>query len=215
MKTRKAIAVLLAVLILALPFAVVSYAAPAIAEGPIKTVYTDCEKFNPQGLVVSVDGDLIPYTPIDTKFTFVPGLDEFLSISTNADGEEIPTQQIEVYYDNTYAGTIEVEVSHILGEVTYLSEAGHGQYCLGCGKVCNYGAHEIPEFIPNDDGGLLVPQTQTGTCDICKGKVTENIPGSEGFLFIFGGEITEFESTIIGYFYTIAVSLVQAIIGIK
>ena len=215
MRTKKAIAVLLAVVMLAIPFAVVSYAAPEIVAQPIKTVYTDCEKFNPQGLVVSFDGEEIPYTPIDTDFAFMPDLDEYLTVGTNADGEDLPTNTIEVYYKNQYAGTIEIEISHVLGEITSLGDAGHGQYCLGCGKVHNYEAHSIPEFIPNDDGGLFVPQTQTGTCEICNGKVTESIPGSEGFQFIFGGEMTDFESDIIGYFYMIAVTLIQALIGIK
>lgn len=215
MRTKKAIAVLLAVVILAIPFAVNAFAASEIVAQPIKTVYTDCEKFNPQGLVVSVDGEEIPYTPIDANFAFMPGLDEFLTVGTNADGDDLPYNTIEVYYNNRYVGTIEVEVNHVLGEITSLGDAGHGQYCLGCGKVHNYEAHSIPEFIPNDDGGLFVPQTQTGTCEICNGKVTESIPGSEGFQFIFGGEMTDFESEIIGYFYMIAVTLIQALIGIK
>ncbi len=215
MRTKKAIAVLLAVVMLAIPFAVVSYAAPEIVAQPIKTVYTDCEKFNPQGLVISIDGEEIPYTPIDDKFAFMPGLDEYLTVGTNSDGEDMPYNTIDVYYNNQYAGTVQVAVTHVLGEITNLGDAGHGQYCLGCGKVHNYEAHSIPEFIPNDDGGLFIPQTQTGTCEICNGKVTESIPGSEGFQFIFGGEMTEFESEIIGYFYMIAVSLIQALIGIR
>lgn len=217
MRTKKAIAVLLAVVILAIPFAVVSSAAsaPEIIAQPIKTVYTDCEKFNPQGLVVSFDGEEIPYTPIDADFAFVPGLDEYLTVGTNADGEDVPTNTIEVYYKNQYAGTVTIEVSHILGEVTFLSEAGHGQYCLGCGKVHNYSEHNIPEYIPNDDGGLFIQQTETGKCLDCHGEVTRNIPGSEGFQFIFGGEMTEFESEIIGYFYMIAVTLIQALAGIR
>ena len=215
MRTKKAIAVLLAAVMLTIPFAVVSYAAPEIVAQPIKAVYTDCEKFNPQGLVISFEGEEIPYTPIDNDFAFMPGLDEYLTVGTNADGEDVPTNTIEVYYKNQYAGTVEIEVSHVLGELTSLSEAGHGQYCLGCGKVHNYSKHNIPEFIPNDDGGLFIAQTQTGKCLDCGAEVTESIPGSESFLSIFGGEMTDFESTIIGYFYMIAVSLIQAIVGIK
>lgn len=215
MRTKKAIAVLLAVVILAIPFAVVSYAASEIVAQPIKTVYTDCEKFNPQGLVISVDGEEIPYTPIDTNFEFMPGLDNYLTVSVNADGDELPYNTIEVYYNNRYVGSIQVEVNHVLGEITNLGDAGHGQYCLGCGAIYNYDAHSIPEFIPNDDGNLFLPQTQTGTCEICNGKVTENIPGSEGFQYIFGGEMTDLESTIVGYIYMIAVTLIQALAGIK
>lgn len=217
MRTKKAIAVLLAVVILAMPFAVVSFAADdtSIVAQPIKTQYTDCEFFNPQGLVIEVDGEEIAYSPIDPDFAFLPALNEYLTVGTTADGEDAPYQNVEVYYKNRYVGTVVIEVSHVLGEVTFLSEAGHGQYCMGCGKVHNYEAHSIPEFIPNDDGGLIIPQTQTGTCEVCHGKVTENIPGSEGFLFIFGGEMTEFESEIIGYFYAIAVSLIQVLAGIR
>ena len=216
MRTKKAIAVLLAVVILAMPFAVVSFAAdPTIVAQPLKTQYTDCEYFNPQGIVVEYEGEEIPYSPIDPDFAFSPALNEYLTVAVNGDGEDLPTNFVEVYYKNKFVGTVEIEVSHVLGEVTYLSEAGHGQYCLGCGKVHNYDAHSIPEFIPNDDGSLFIAQTQTGTCEICNGKVTESIPGSEGFQYIFGGEMTDFESTIIGYFYMIAVTLIQALAGIK
>ena len=214
MRTKKAITVLLAVVILAIPFAVVSYAASEIVAQPDKTVYTDCEKFNPQGLVISVDGEEIPYTPIDTKFAFVPGLDQYLSVGTNADGEDVPYNTVEVYYDNKYVGTLRIEVSHILGDMTKLGESGHGQYCLGCGEVYNFGAHSVPEFIPNDDGNLFMPQTQTGTCEICNGKVTESIPGSEDFSYIFG-DVSELGATILGYFYSIVVTLIQALTGIK
>lgn len=215
MRTKKAIAVLLAVVILAIPFAVVSFAAPAIVSAPIKTQYTDCEYFNPQGLVVSVDGEEIAYSPIDPDFAFSPALNEYLTVGVNADGEDMPTNTVEVYYKNEFVGTVEIEVSHVLGEVTFLSEAGHGQYCLGCGKVHNYSEHNIPEFIPNDDGGLFIQQTETGKCLDCGGEVTRSIPGSEGFQFIFGGEMTEFESEIIGYFYMIAVTLIQTLAGIR
>lgn len=215
MRTKKAIAVLLAVVMLAVPFAVVSYAAPAIVTAPDKTEYTDCEFFNPQGLVVSDGENLIAYTPTDADFSFSPALNEYLSVGTNADGEDVNTTYVEVYYKNRYVGSVEITVNHVLGEITSLSEAGHGQYCLGCGKVHNYEAHSITEYIPNDDGGLFIQQTQTGTCEICGEKVTQRIPGSEKFLTIFGGEMTQFEGEIIAYFYMIAVTLIQAISGIK
>lgn len=215
MRTKKAIAVLLAVVMLAVPFAVMSYAAPAIVTAPIKTEYTDCEFFNPQGLVITDGEDVIAYTPTDADFSFIPALDEYLSVGKNSDGEDVNKAYVEVYYKNRLVGSVEITVNHVLGEVTNLGEAGHGQYCLGCGEVHNYSEHDIPEFIPNDDGGLFTCQTETGTCTVCKGEVTQNIPGSEKFLTAFGGEMTSLETEIVLYFYTIVVSLVQALVGIK
>ena len=216
MRTKKALAVLLAVVMLAVPFAVMSYAAPAIVTNPIKTDYTDCEYFNPQGLVISDGEKTIEYTPTDADFSFVPALNEYLTVAElGSDGTFV-----EVYYKNEYVGSIKITVNHVLGEVTNLGKAGHGQYCLGCGEVHNYEEHSIPEFIPNDDGGLFIQQTQTGVCEICKGEITENIPGSEKFLSIFfdgnsGMPMTELESEIMLYFYSIVVSLVQALAGIS
>ncbi|MBO5462513.1 MAG: hypothetical protein J6A49_04295 [Clostridia bacterium] len=215
MRTKKALAVLLAVVMLAVPFAVMSYAAPAIVTAPVKTVYTDCEYFNPQGLVISDGENTIEYTPTDADFSFVPALNEYLSVAKNADGEDVETTYVEVYYKNQYAGSVEITVNHVLGEVTNLGEAGHGQYCLGCGEVHNYEAHTIPEFIPNDDGGLFLPQTQTGVCEICKGEVTENIPDSENFFSIIGTDMTAFELQIFLYLDMILVTLIQTLAGIR
>lgn len=211
MRTKKAIAVLLAVVMLAVPLAVVSLAAPSgeitITAGPTKTEYTDFEYFNPQGLSVSVDGTTVDYSPLNADFTFLPALNEYLKVEN---------EEVEVYYQNKYVGSVEITVNHVLGEITEMGEAGHGQYCLGCGAVFNFEAHDIPEFIPNDDGGLFLPQTRTGTCSVCDAKVTENIEGSEGFLYIFDlDNTTETEAGIIEYLYLILVTLVQTLVGIR
>lgn len=211
MRTKKAIAVLLAVVMLAVPFVVSASAAitevsAAVVTGPIKTEYTDFEYFNAQGLVINFNGTEVPYTPVDADFTFVPALNEFLSVDNDS---------VEVYYKNRYVGSVEISVDHILGDVVCMGDAGHGQYCLGCGAVFNFEEHNIEEFIPNDDGGLFLPQTETGKCTVCDGKVTQNIEGSEGFLHIFGENVTETEGDIITYFYLIVVTLVQMLVGIK
>ena len=52
MKTKKALAVLLAVVMLVMPLAVSSFAAGEIIASPVKTAYTDAEFFNPQGLEI-------------------------------------------------------------------------------------------------------------------------------------------------------------------
>ena len=205
MKTRKALAVMLAVVMLVVPFAVSSMAAVTIAGPATKTAYTDAECFNPQGLVVNVDGTRIEYSATDANFRFVPALNEFLSVNDT---------EVFVYYRNELVGSVAITVEHTLGELTCIDN-GHGKYCLGCGELCDFEEHVINEWIPNDDGGVFVPQTQTGTCEICKGTFTQSIPGSEHFTNLFDFDtMTALEGTVIGYIYQIAVTLIQMLVGI-
>jgi hypothetical protein len=215
MKTKKALAVLLAVVMLVMPLAVSSFAAGGVVSGPIKTVYTDSEYFNPLGISVTTNtGNVVAYTPGDSNFRFEPALNELLAVNTDASGTVIPTT-VAVYYDNEYVGSVEITVNHVLGELTAVGN-GHGKFCLGCGTIHEFEAHTVSEWIPNDDGGIFVAQTQTGYCDVCGVEITETIPDSEIFLSLFdGNNITELEGTIIGYIQMIAVSLIQALVGIK
>ncbi len=218
MRTRKALAVLMVAIMLMASFSIVSNAAVSytIVEGPIKTEYTDCDYFTPQGLAITDGTELIIYSPADDKWAFDPALNELLSVGTNDLGEDVFEQEIEIFYDNQLVGTIVVGVEHVLGDIVCLGQAAHGQYCLGCGKVHNYEAHTVNEWIPNDDGGLFLQQTQTGKCEVCNGEITENIPGSEKFPFIFDPEnMTDTESEIVGYIYNILVTLIQMLVGIK
>jgi hypothetical protein len=218
MTMKKALAVLMVAVMLVASFSIVGSAAGTytIVEGPLKTAYTDCEYFNPQGLTITNGTEIIAYSPVDDKWAFDPALNEFLSVGVDADGNDVFEQYIEIFYDNQLIGTVVVGVDHALGDVTFLGDAGHGQYCLGCGKVHNYEEHSIPVWIPNDDGGLFVNQTQTGTCEICNGKVTESIPDTDKFITIFNPEtMTDTEAEIVGYIYTILVSLIQMLVGIK
>lgn len=208
MKTKKALAVLLAVVMLVMPFAVSSFAASenAIVTNPIKTAYNDAEYFNAQGLTILFENEVVVYTPTNSDFRFEPALNELLTVET---------AEIAVFYNNRFIGMVPVTVEHLLGELTAVDH-GHGNFCLGCGTIHNFENHTVEEWIPNDDGGIFVMQTQTGYCTICGAEVTENIPGSEKFNDLFDeGALTELESTVIGYIYSIAVSLIQMLIGIS
>ncbi len=218
MTIKKAIAVLMVAVMLVVPFSIVSIAAGnySVVNGPDKTNYTDNDHFVAQGIVISDGTEEIVYSPTDDKWAFNPELNELLNVGIDADGNDTPEQYVEVYYDNKYVGTVTVYVEHILGDIVFVGQAGHGQYCLGCGKLHNFEAHSVPEWIPNDDGGLFIAQTQTGTCEICSGKVTETIPGSEKFGNVFNPEtMTDTEAEIVGYIYSILVSLIQMLVGIK
>ena len=209
MKTKKALAVLLAVVMLVMPFAVSSLAAGQVVTAPIKTAYTDAEYFNPQGLSILYGNEVIVYTPTDANFRFDPALNEFLSVETT---------EVAVYYNNELVDMVPVTVEHLLGELTVIDH-GHGNFCLGCGTLHNFENHNVEEWIPNDDGGIFTMQTQTGVCTVCNAEVTESIPGSEKFLFLFDleteGAMSELETTIIVYFQQIAVTLIQMLVGIS
>ena len=209
MKTKKALAVVLAVVMLVMPLAVSSFAAEnGIVAGPAKAAYNDAEYFSPLGIVVSYEGDEIAYTPGDSNFRFAPALNELLTTETS---------EVVVYYNNEEIGTVTVAVDHILGELTVIDN-GHGKFCLGCGRLQEFEEHDVPEYIPNDDGGFFTLQTETGYCSVpgCNAEVTRTIPGSEKFMGAFDPEtLTEFEAEIIGYIYMILVSMIQAFLSIS
>ena len=208
MKTKKALAVLLAVVMLVMPLAVSSFAATenGIVAGPVKTAYTDNEFFNPQGLSITYNGEVITYVPTDASFRFEPALNELLTVET---------VEAKIYYNNEFIGAVAISVDHLLGELTAIDH-GHGYFCLGCGTLHNFENHTVNEWIPNDDGGIFTMQTQTGICTVCNATVTEGIPGSAKFDSLFNSELmTELEGTILGYVSTILVSLVQMLVGIK
>ncbi len=208
MKAKKTLAVLLVAVMLLMTVCInVSAASGTITTGPIKTAYTDCEFFNPQGLVVEFDGTPITYTPDNANFAFSPALNDHLTVDTTV---------IDVYYKNVKVGSVTIKVDHVWGDVTYLDNNFHGQYCLGCGVVKERLTHTVPEYIPNDDGGLFIPQTETGVCSDCHAEITKDRVGSENFNQIFDfGNMTETEITIFTYIQMILVGLIQTIVGIR
>lgn len=207
MKTKKALAVVLAMVMLVMPLAVSSFAAEnGIIAGPAKTVYNDSEYFNPVGIVVSYEGNIVAYVPGDSNFRFEPALDELVTVETT---------DVVVYYNNVVVGTVAISVDHILGELVAIDN-GHGKFCLGCGQLHEFEEHDVPEYIPNDDGGFIVLQTETGICSVCNAEVTRTIPGSEKFTSAFDTEnLTDLEAELIGYIYMILVSLIQSFLSIS
>ncbi len=196
---------------------VVKVTVVSLASGPIKTVYNDSERFNPQGIVISADGKNIAYTPDNAKFTFIPGLDENIKTTATA-AQGSGATQVKVFYNNIEAGVVTVTVSHIWGKVTYMDNNYHGQYCIGCGIVKETLPHNVPEYIPNDDGGLLIEQTETGRCADCGHDVTRNIPGSNKFNGIFNsedGSLTDTEFGFLNVFMRLIIPLIQMLTGIQ
>lgn len=229
MKAKRTLAVLLVAIMLLVPFASsVSAAAPTLVSGPIITAYTDAEYFNPQGIVVSVDGEEIAYTPDNASFRFVPALNEQLSatdvvmldennVAKDENGYTLYTTDVSIYYDEQLVATVTVDVAHTWGDTVCFDNNFHGRNCKGCGIVdeITLSAHNVSQYIPNDDGGLFIQQSETGVCDDCKAEITRKIPGTEKFNSIFTGDYTETEGTILTYLSAILVTLIQFLAGIK
>ena len=229
MKAKRTLAVLLVAIMLLVPFASsVSAAAPTLVSGPIITAYTDAEYFNPQGIVVSVDGEEIAYTPDNASFKFVPALNEQLSatdvvmldennVAKDENGYALYTTDVSIYYDEQLVATVTVDVAHTWGGTVCFDNNFHGRSCKGCGIVdeITLSAHNVSQYIPNDDGGLFIQQSETGVCDDCKAEITRKIPGTEKFNSIFTGDYTETEGTILTYISAILVTLIQFLAGIK
>lgn len=228
MRTKKLLAVLLAVVVLVGSLAVVSSAAPTMDTSLVKTTYYDWEYFNPQGLVV-VDGVTpVTYSADNEDFVFIPSLDELLTVET---------EYVRVIYKNEEIGYILVTVEHSYGKIEYLGASGHGARCKGCGKVDIVEAHQAElcpvydtdgnptydadgnpimkeNWIPNDDGGMFVPQTECAKCSVCGGEMKRNIEGSEKFNFVFNfGNATKLELEVLTYLQKILVTLIQSLVS--
>ncbi len=208
MKIKRTVAILLVAVMLLVPVSVSVFAAdPIMTAGSIKVAYKDTEYFNPQGIEVDDNGTVVAYTPGNEDFFFVPALDEHLTADTT---------EVAVYYKNRQVGSVSITVEHIWGEIKYLDNNYHGRFCLGCGVVEERLAHNVSEFIPNDDGGFFTDQTETGICLDCGEKITQDIPGTSRFNFIFDfNNMTETEVTVLGYIAQILLPLIQMLVGLK
>lgn len=193
MKTRKILAVLLVVAVLAISMTVMASAADySVYSNPTKSTYTDNECFDPTGLVVSDGYTNVDYATEYQYFTFSVELDEKLDIYTT---------EIEVFYKGQTCGTVSINVGHAGGEITQINNHHHGQICEGCGGVCKNEEHNVTFWVPNGDAGLVTSETETGTCTVCGDTVSRYIEGTATFTTIFAD--IEILQTILGLVMTI------------
>ncbi len=227
MKAKRTLAVFLVAVMLLVPFSMfVSAAGETLVSGPIKTAYTDNEYFNPQGIVINVNGKEIAYSPVDSKFKFVPGLDERLTTANaevtgggapllDENGYQVYSANVDIYYNEVKVDTVKVRVSHVWGKVQYMDNNYHGHFCMGCGIVdeVTFSKHNVAEYIPNDDGGLFIQQSESGECVDCGHIITRKIAETEKFNSIFSGNFSDLEAEILTYVSSILVGLIQFLTG--
>ena len=180
MKTRKILALVMAIALLAVSMSVVASAADGdytLYVFPNKKTYTDVECFDPTGLVITdINGNQIAYETDYQYFTFSVELDEPLTIYMT---------EIEIFYKGDSAGFYQITVDHAGGEITPVNNHGHGQICAGCGVICKNTEHDVPYWVPNDNAGLLTSETETGTCSTCGDTVSRYIPGTATYPTVF------------------------------
>lgn len=177
MKTRKILALVMAIALLAISMSVVASAAGSISNSPDKLVYTDIECFDPTGLVITDGtGATVSYETDYQYFTFSVEADEKLTIYMT---------EVEVFYKGESAGFVKITVDHAGGEITPVNNHGHGQICDGCGVICKNEDHDVEYWVPNDDAGLLTSETETGTCSVCGDTVSRYIEGTATYPNVF------------------------------
>lgn len=189
----------------------------AMDSSTVQKVYTDSDMFNPTGLSLKIGSETVVYPTNKEHFSFTVPTDKTLTVDENS-----ATQNVIVYYDGVEKGSFEITVTHNFEAIVQL-EGGtmHGQFCKGCGQLGSVDqcANHVTEWIPNGDAGFLKQESETGTCAICGGKVTRNIPKTDEQLenefnsyFNLAETTNETEPKILHFFFLIIVRLVQTLI---
>ncbi len=177
MKTRKILALVMAIALLAVSMSVMASAAGSISANPTKITYTDIECFDPTGLVINDGaGTQVSYETDYQYFTFSVELDEKLTIYMT---------EIEVFYKGESAGFVQITVDHAGGEITPVNNHSHGQICEGCGVICKNADHDVEYWVPDGNAGLLTSETETGTCTTCGDTVSRYIAGTATYPTVF------------------------------
>ncbi len=185
MKTRKILALVMAIALLAVSMTIVASAEEAaerptsvytVFSSPLKTMYTDAECFDATGLIISDGSTNISYDTDYQYFTFTTEKDENLTVYMT---------EIEVFYKGESCGFVSVTVSHAGGEIVPVNNHHHGQICSACGVICKNESHDVPYWVPNGDATLVRSETETGTCSVCGDTVSQYIPGTATYQTIF------------------------------
>ncbi len=184
MKTRKILAIVMAIVCLALSMTVVASAEETerptsvytVYTQPTKSEYTDAECFDATGLIISDGSTNVSYDTDYQYFTFTTEKDENLTVYMT---------EIEIFYKGESCGFVPVTVSHAGGEIVPVNNHHHGQICSACGVICKNESHDVPYWVPNGDATLVRSETETGTCLVCGDTVSQYIPGTATYATIF------------------------------
>lgn len=190
MKTRKILALVMAIAILAVSMTVVASAteevptsAYTISIEQTKDKYTDAEFFDATGLIISNGSTNIKYDTDAQYFTFMIGGQEYIKDPPLT----VYITQVEVLYKGQSCGFVPVTVSHAGGEIVPVNNHSHGQICSACGVICYNTDHKVEYWVPNGDAGLITSETETGTCTVCGDTVSRYIEYTATYPTVFAG----------------------------
>lgn len=196
MKTKKILSGVLVVLMLFSVFSVVAFAADegttekplkytfTLTSGPSKTEYYDYEKFDPNGIAVTVT-DATTGSTIETvyysddisyRFTFSPSSSAYLRAENEVVG---------VTLDGQFVGETPVKVSHRYEPDTCLGKTKHGTKCFGCGDVQKDTiadhTYDDEKWVANGDATFTRDETESNFCTVCGYEIKRDIDGTADY----------------------------------
>ena len=197
MKIKRFLATVLSVLMLLSVFSVIAFAAEEtttpvakytfeLTSGPSKTEYYDYEKFEPDGITVSIKdstGSVIETvyysSDISYRFTFSPKVSNILSVDV---------KEVSVTLDGQFVANVPVTVNHRLEENSSLGSTMHGTKCFGCGYVVPdsmeehiWKYYDDEEWERNDDSTFTRDETESNFCTVCNHEIKRDIDGTAGY----------------------------------
>lgn len=193
MKTRKILALVMAIAILAVSMTVVASATEEVPASayqihtkPTKPTsdnpYTDADCFDPTGLVISDGSTNISYDTDEQYFTFMINGQEYKEDQPLT----VYVTEVEVLYKGESCGFVDIAVGHKGSDKKIpINNTHHGEICEVCGLTCKNEVHTVEYWTPNGDASLIMDETESGECSVCGDRVSRYIPGTATYITAF------------------------------
>ncbi|MEE1504322.1 MAG: hypothetical protein UGF89_08795 [Acutalibacteraceae bacterium] len=167
-----------------------SIASKTITGRPIKTDYTDAEKFDPTGLAFDItltNGETGTFTYSEEN--------SHMFICTPTKNEKLTTYdtQVVVEFLGEQVSKVPITVVHqfsqhyvsITTDKYFANKPGyHALVCEGCGETHDAQPHVVADedaWTPNGDQSFLANGTESNICEVCKTTLIRDAHGSADY----------------------------------